>query len=184
MKILINIVSLAIVLIIVSCDNVNTSENIKKIDTLKVMVDKIDKLKTQIDEVKTTEIYDNIKQDLDFFVKNMKELPQNTKHLEYFKKYTELRRICKTYFQHNDYIQQAEYSKSQLSALEKDMAHNAITNEKFQKYYNDEYNADKSLLIGMEKHIEAQQEIFDKYNKYIPVINEMKDSLKTLDIKN
>jgi len=181
MKLKLFLVAIVSIFISTSCNTVNNAENVKKIDSLKVIIDKIDKLNSQLDENTTTSIYDEVKNNLSFFVEHMKELPQNQKHLKCFNNYTDLRRDCKNYFKNNNLPQELEYSKRQLSDLEKDVTNNAITNEQFLKYYTSEYESNTGLLMKYRNHIEAQKRIIENFNKYKPVIQEMKDSLLNME---
>jgi DNA repair ATPase RecN len=165
-----------------ACNTVNNAENIKKIDSLKFIISEIDRFDKQVNEIKTTNIYDEVKNNLAFFAKNMKQLPENPKHLKCFNNYSDLRRDCKNYFKNNNLKKDLEYSKKQLTNLERDITNNAITNKQFLKYFTSEYEANHQLLMKYKNHIKAQNKIIKNFNNYNPVIKEMIDSL--INLKN
>jgi len=157
-------------LILISSCTITENERvyINKISMLEQALDSVSEQYHTIDTVRLIQAYQSINADLSRLRKIDTILNDSVKI------YAGLQKSFKRFIgEHSLIIKEVDYSKNQLQALKSDIGKGKISDEKIEKYYNQEMEAVGSLISKMgynEKSIKYQLQLFDVLHTHIQLI--------------
>jgi|GEM_PF-4136306 hypothetical protein len=165
------------IILLISCKNIETKNEISKIDSLSNLLEKAQKKQLEINFKDINLLSDSVKIYIDTLVKYLDKIPVNKEHKEYFTLFTNLRKDLKD-FNKIKISEDLDYSIEQLTDLKEDVISKSITKEQFTTYFKDEELATIILIQKSDYQHNTWTKFKSDYANYKPHIIEIIDSLK------
>ncbi len=165
------------IILLISCKNIETKNEISKIDSLSNLLEKAQKKQLEINFKDINLLSDSVKIYIDTLVKYLDKIPVNKEHKEYFTLFTNLRKDLKD-FNKIKISEDLDYSIEQLTDLTEDVISKSITKEQFTTYFKDEELATIILIQKSDYQHNTWIKFKSDYANYKPHIIEIIDSLK------
>lgn len=156
-------VFIALLSVLTSCNNSSNSEEIRKIDSLNMELDSIGIVLKTVDSADVYEAWENFNNFRNAFIKVFPD--ERDEYWTTITRYFDIKKGLKEYVkQYPGINKEYKFSKEQLEALEDEVRNNNLTKEEFDKYFNDEAEAIRSLkqlAFFIVKYAERDVSIYD-----------------------